>query len=171
MTRALVLSVALLLGCTCRADPADCGIPSRREAFRRAAVVFRGVVTAIEDPDRVDAIDPVKHQVVLQPIHPEGQRIVTFRVSRGWKGAVSPTMKVLTYLRSKAFDTYVFTPGVEYVVYGLESHFLSAASRKLAGGQPVYAVSEPCLQRVRTDVAQESKALGGGRPPHDPSHE
>lgn len=166
MTKDVLLCVVLLLASARQAECTDCLEATRRQAFKKADVVFRGVVTEIEDPVSVDPIDPLAHKVVLQPAVSGGPRVVTFRVSRGWKGSVTPTMKVLVFARPTRFDTYDFHAGVEYVVYGYASHEETwELVGKVARGQTVYGIGVVCRLRVRADVAKESKALGKGRPP------
>jgi len=128
----------------------DCVEVSQHQAFRRAFVVFRGTAVQVRNLCRSDRSKP---------------ELVTFRVDRRWKGPVTETMRVFAFGSSSYVDRYNFREGQRYVVYATNE------ARKWGFSPPadvrgaVYGISNPCRLRIQTDVDEESRKLGSGRPP------
>jgi hypothetical protein len=169
-----LLTAALVASAGCLGT--ECVELSRREAFRAATVVFRGVVVRVEDPNEPgEAVDPATHELRLQPADSAGLRVVTFRVRTAWKGPVTETMRILAFGRPSIGQGYVFRVGAEYVVYGDRAESptaitkLSVAVGRLSEGTPVFGIGMPCPLRIRTDTEEESRRLGKGRLP-SPDH-
>jgi hypothetical protein len=168
VTRPLVVLAIALLVCAGQAGSHECVEFSRGQAFKWATVVFRGMVTQIEDPVSGDEHDPLTHKAALQPASEEGPRVVTFSVTRAWKGPVTRTMKFYVLNSPQGGLRCSFRRGTEYVVYGrvVPGARWSEPVRKLTAGYTVYWIGpQPCVPRVRTDVVEESKALGRGWAP------
>lgn len=90
---------ACVFACSCiQAPPPD-------EALASSTAVFAGQVTEIAAPADRGGSDPV---------------VVTFAVSKGWKGAGQPTIVVNTSA-SSASCGFEFVKGQEYLVYASEN--------------------------------------------------
>lgn len=128
-----------------------CEEPSQRDAFRRAVAVFRGIVVEVQ---------MVNHES-YEPM------LVTFKVDRAWKGPATETMRVFALGSLGGGVGYPFRQGERYVVYTtkLDSLEDSEELRLVSGGGLVYGIGFWCRLRVRTDVDEESRKLGRGRPP------
>jgi hypothetical protein len=135
---------------TARLAAVDCVEVSQRDAFRLAFTVFRGTVAQVQNMD---------------PRDPSAPMLVTFKVDRGWKGPVRESMRVFVFGAVSFVDTHDFRESERYVVYATNDAHKWGFSPKASIGSPVYAISNPCLLRVRTDVEQESRKLGRGHLP------
>jgi hypothetical protein len=88
-----------VFACSCIQPPAP------DEALANSTAVFAGQVTEVAAPGDRGGPDPV---------------VVTFAVSRGWKGADKPTIVVNTS-GSSASCGFEFVQGQEYLVYATEN--------------------------------------------------
>jgi hypothetical protein len=158
-SRARYLTALAALGCSLlitALHATDCVEISQKDAFRAASIVFRGKVVRVEDAtEEVNPVDVVSGKLVLQRSGAGGTRIVTFAVSRTWKGSPNSEMQLLTLERPA-----MFVVGVEYIVYGLdEVNQQWAKIRRFSERSKVYGIGFPCVLRVRTDVEIESRRL------------
>ncbi len=141
----------------------ECAEGTQREALRYAAVVFRGTVTNIEHlnpivPREGRPADAVK--LVPIPRNIDDHTLVTFRVRQGWKGRITPTIRVFAVARPSMCDGYRFQIKSEYVVYASKN--LNPDWDELQpfkDGGVIFDVAE-CPLRVRTDVLSEVRRLG-----------
>ena len=137
---AIAMMPAILGGDTC--VPA-----SQKAAFRRADVVFRGTVLAVEH---------------LHPDKTSEPFVTTFRVDRKWKGPVTSIMMILS---PRPWINADYQVGRQYIVYGVDEVNQDASFlQKLSKGQVVYSTGFVCPLRLPADVAEESRKLGKGRP-------
>ena len=143
----------------------ECAEPEFRSALKYASVVFRGTVVQIDhlNPiqppdagnDKQDGVAPV-----AIPRDVDDQTLITFKVTAGWKGSVTETMKVFAVARPSMCDGYRFRQNVEYVVYAstnLDQNWEALQPFKQAAF--IYDVAD-CPLRIRTDVATEVRRLG-----------
>jgi len=98
----LIYSFLMLATNVCACDKPSLGPAA---AFKEADVVFRGVVENLRYLD-----DPEKTKT-------EPRIIVTFKVSKVWKGAVDKTLVIQTTHNKTTCNGYVFKYGEEYLVY------------------------------------------------------
>ena len=165
-TKSTLLAIVLLFGFNWNLlRGCECQEVGRAPAFSGATVVFQGRVAAIEHLKMVEVIDPNTGTRQLHPPEIDDHMIVTFEVTRAWKGEVNSTTKVHSVARPKLCDGYRFEVGREYVVYAsdnLNQEWAEIAHR--AHGMHVYEIDD-CPLRIRTDVSEETKLLGKGFAP------
>jgi len=138
----------------------ECLEISRREAFRTADVVFRGTVNHIEHLESVETAASDKDNIPLRSVDPADPQLVSFTVSKAWKGPVTKTMRVFVWGRPSLGSGYQFRVGVDYVVYAQKENTDKWPSIVKAGrGSPVYGLGI-CPMRIRADANKESQALG-----------
>jgi hypothetical protein len=149
---------------------AECAEGTRQEAFRGAAIVFRGRVERIEDLKVFNPID--KENGKLATEKRSGVDVVTFAVDRVWKGPVTSTVRLLTFDSPSVSGSFPFRLGRQYVVYALDDvdQMAPADVRRFSAKSHVYSVGMGCVMRVRTDTENESRSLGRGRSPQS-SHD
>jgi hypothetical protein len=138
------LAIALLC---CPVLPAACNCVTQPQSRARsqAFVIFEGVVTGIEH------VDPPKAA--------SDRTLVTFSVSRKWKGAVGKEVKVHAAQRALLCDSYTFETGQRYIVYAVRIDKESGWNDKYPAGTKIISVGD-CILRIRKDIAEESKRLG-----------
>ena len=132
----------------------SCVEVSQPESFRYAKAVFDGTV--------VD----VRH------FEPEDKRgtcsrvLVTFKVSRQWKGGVHSTIKVHAVERSLMCDSYVFLQGERYIVYAIETDSEGGWADQYPRGSKILSIGD-CVLRIQTGnkISPESKLLGKSKSP------
>jgi hypothetical protein len=92
--------------------------------------------------------------------------LVTFKVSRQWKGNVHSTVKVHAWERALMCDSYLFEMGKRYIVYAIEQDKEFGWADKYPEGTKVLSIGDRNL-RVRTgdDVTGELRRLGKGKGP------
>jgi hypothetical protein len=151
--------VGLLLGSSSLADAQECGESPKPEiAFRKAALVFRGVVRRIEDPSAIEPIDPATGKLNIQPV--SGFKIVTFQVSEVWKGRMTAMVQLFVFERPPTGGGFIFQQGGDYVVYALDVVNQRAPMvEKYSTRSKVYGLGLGCVMRVRRDVNVEAKQL------------
>ncbi len=88
---------------------AECAESTRQEAFRGAAIVFRGRVDKIEDFKVFNPVD--KETGKLAAEKRSGVDVVTFAVDRVWKGSVTSTVKLLTFVSPSVGGSFTFSIG------------------------------------------------------------
>jgi hypothetical protein len=96
----------------------------------------------------------------MKPVVNDKVDVVTFEVSRIWKGPTSKSINVVAIRHPAMGDGYTFVVGTEYIVYTTKQ--LNPGWRELdqvSGGVKVYSLSN-CVPRIRTDIAKESALLG-----------
>lgn len=137
----------------------------QRDAFKGALVIFRGKVKEIEHMTLLEALDPRTGKLEARPPLQDDHTIVTFDVDAGWKGPVTPIMKVHATVKGSVCPGYTFQEGKRYVVYAVDFPNPNWDKlRRLAKEAAVYDIPD-CPLRVRTDVEGESKLLGKAREP------
>lgn len=158
--RMLVLSL-VLVGARSIAFGQECGESLRPpEAFREAALVFRGTVQRIEDPAAVEPVNPETGKLNIQPA--SGFKIVTFQVAQTWKGSKAATVQVFVFERPPTGGGFVFQQHMEYVVYAVDVVNQHAPMvERFAKQSKVYGIGLGCVMRVRHDVENEAKILDG----------
>lgn len=136
-------------------DATDCIEISQKDAFHAADIVVKGKVLRVEDTTQeVNPVDAATGKLVLQPSEPGAARVITFAVSRTWKGPHSE-IQMVTIERPT-----MFLRGAEYIVYGLDEIPQDWAEvRRFSKGSKMYGIGFPCVLRVRTDVKVESSRL------------
>jgi hypothetical protein len=140
----------------------ECVELSQRKSFLDATVVFRGTVVKIEDVTEQEANPADKVQV--RRSSPSEPRMVTFMADQFWKGPATRLVRVFLFLHPQEGSGYKFKSGGEYIVYTLGKANGWGPLDRLSEGERVYNVG-PCILRIRSDVAAESKLLGKGRTP------
>ena len=86
------------------AGACSCVYPNQPNAREAAYAVFDGVVTDV-------------HYFKSEQ---DGRTLVTFDISRSWKGSVGSTIKVHAEERALMCDSYVFELGHRYIVYAIQ---------------------------------------------------
>jgi hypothetical protein len=148
-----------------RIPACECGEGQPQHALKYAAIVFQGKVTEIDHLNPIDPPDskPGDVRQVSIPRQINDHTVVTFRVTRAWRGPVTREIKVYATARPSMCDGYKFRDGVEYVVYASTNLYIESEERKrYSQGATVYEISD-CPLRIRTDVTAEAKRLGLGR--------
>jgi hypothetical protein len=133
----------------------DCAETPQRDAFCSAVLVFEGRVLKVEPvggysfprSDKSDKIE-IKQSLAGSPA------LVTFSVTRSWKGQSHPIVKTLVLQTSASGGGYVFQAGHDYMVYTNEATKWEAVVR-MARPNPVYDLGGQCPLRIRSDVAAE----------------
>jgi len=147
--------VALLLLCPIFIFGCSCVQVSQTAAFRNAKAVFDGEVKDVHYFD--------------SPDKPGGgvRVLVTFDVSRQWKGAVRSTVQVHAWERALMCDSYLFKVGERYILYAVEQDKENGWADKYPSGTRILAIGD-CILRVRTgdDLAGELDKLGHGNRPN-----
>jgi hypothetical protein len=141
----------------------ECGVPSQRQSFKDATIVFRGRVITIEHLNPVQPNEfplATDHPVKLAPIprNHDDQTLVTMDVHTAWKGPATRQMKVFSIAHPSMCGGFAFEQGREYVVYATDFE------NRIKGGEKVYDLGT-CPLRIRMDVAVESNKLGPGHKP------
>jgi hypothetical protein len=108
----VVASIRSLAAC-------ECAELFKRQAFKYAAVVFRGRVTKI---DHMNPIEPPRGtdgavKLASIPRSRDDHTLVTFQVTASWKGPVTRTLEIFATARPSMCDGYKFKEDTEYVVY------------------------------------------------------
>jgi hypothetical protein len=144
---------------------AECRERTRREAFRDAALVFRGRVDKVEDLKAFNPIDRDTGKLAIQK--PSGLDVVTFAVDHVWKGPVTSSVRLLTFGSPSVGGGFQFSLGKKYVVYAMDDVDQAAPAdiRRFSAKSHVYSVGIGCVMRVRADSENESRSLGRGRSP------
>jgi hypothetical protein len=132
-----------LLMCPALSAGFDCVLSlPQKDSHANAFLVFQGRAVEIKAvvEDKVD--------------------LVTFEVSRIWKGPASKSINVVAITHPAMGDGYTFTTGTEYIVYATKqlNHGWPELDQ-VAEGARVYGLNN-CVPRVRMDIAQENKILG-----------
>src|SRR6476659_6868908 len=128
---------------------------SQGETFKLSSVVFEGTVTAVHHFD-------TEEQRKLS-----SRTLVTFSVSRRWKGAAESKIQIHAWERGMAWceQSYIFEAGRRYVVY-------ASLLDKEGGWADQYPKGTKILKlrRAAEDPDQEAKRLGKAirRPSTDP---
>lgn len=137
----------------------ECLAAPQKQAFRAAALVFRGRVLRVEDTTPA-TISNEPGKVALQPSEPSGPRVVTLRVSRIWKGPAASTIQLFVLEHPPLGTGFQFHVGSEYVIYALDQVDQDWAEiRPFSKKSRVYDIGVSCTLRVRSDVANESRLL------------
>lgn len=137
----------------------------QREAFRHAAVVFRGRVSQINHLRFLPDGDSVRIEPELNPAAVNDHTLVSFDVITYWKGNIKRAVKVFATARPSMCDGYRFEPGKEYVIYARPMDPRWDAMEKFVEGATIYEVADCPLRVVRDDVPREIRSLGRGRSP------
>lgn len=154
----LILAAGRLLACTCIEVP-------QKTALHSAVAVFQGKATKVEHMDMVEAFDPVSGKVEKRPPKVDDYTVVTFRVSKAWKGPVTSTMKVQATARPSMCSGFEFREGKEYIVYATDDINQDWDKlRPFAERLHVYGIGN-CPLRIRADADRESRLLGRSRAP------
>ena len=148
MRRLVLLALCLpWLGFAC-----SCASPEQQWARRGAYAVFDGVVTDIhyfESPEQREM---------------SSRTLVTFAVSRRWKGPVGAEIKIHAWERALMCDSYTFEVGHRYVVYAIQQDKEGGWADQYPKGTQILSVGG-CILRIREDVDAEAKRLGrSGKP-------
>lgn len=121
------------------------------QARSAAYAVFDGVVTDI-------------HHFETEERQKTSSRVlVTFAVSRGWKGPVGGNIKIHAWERALMCDSYTFEVGHRYVVYAIQQDEFGFADQYPAGTK-ILSVGN-CILRIQEDIEEEARRLGPGRSP------
>jgi hypothetical protein len=121
------------------------------QARSAAYAVFDGVVTNIH------------HFETEEQQRTASRTLVTFAVSRRWKGPVGPEIKIHAWERALMCDSYIFEIGHRYVVYAIQQNEFGFGDQYPAGTK-ILSVGN-CILRIREDVEEESKRLGNSTQP------
>ncbi len=132
----------------------------QRDAFKRAAIVFSGRVERVEPVTRREG-DPAAKVQLERPLD-GSPAVVTFSVTKTWKGAPDNRVKLFLFQKPLQGPGYQFQIGHEYVVYAHEATKWDPLVR-IGQADPVYDLESQCPLRVRTDVVAESKRLGANK--------
>jgi hypothetical protein len=148
MRRLAILTLCLpWLGMAC-----DCVEQEQPQARRAAYAVFDGTVTEI-------------HYFETEAQQRTSSRVlVTFAVSRSWKGPVGPKIKIHNWERALMCDSYIFEVGHRYVVYAIQQDKEGGWADQYPAGTKILSVGG-CILRIREDVEAEAKRLGQSRKP------
>ena len=133
----MIVAVAVLLGVQVSGLACSCvPPPPPAEALEASSAVFAGIVLDVED-----------HSIIEPTAVTFGDRVVTFRVLRYWKGVDSRIVQVTTS-GSGASCGYPFQEGRNYLVY--------------AHGESDLVVSLCSRTRRLKDAREDLDALGPG---------
>jgi hypothetical protein len=137
--------LALLFLCgSFSASPCQTIELSQGETFKLASVVFDGTVTAVHH------FEPEEERKFAS------RTLVTFSVSRRWKGTVGSTIQIHVWERAMGCEqSYTFEAGRRYVVY-------AGLFDKEGGWADQYPKGTKILmlRRVAEDLDREAKRLG-----------
>jgi hypothetical protein len=142
----------------------ECVEASQREAFRAAAIVFRGRILRIEDA--TSSGDVIAHQKGTVPYalsEAGSPKIVTLAVDRVWKGTSGATIHLFVLEHPPFGAGFQFHVGSAYVIYAHDE--LDPSTRPPRSGSKLYNIAVSCTPRVRSDVETESRLLGKGKAP------
>jgi hypothetical protein len=131
------------------AGACSCVYPNQPNAREAAYAVFDGVVTDV-------------HYFKSEQ---DGRTLVTFDISRSWKGSVGSTIKVHAEERALMCDSYVFELGHRYIVYAIQQDSEAGWSDQYPAGTKILGVGG-CILRIREDIKAEASKLGKGRKPN-----
>jgi hypothetical protein len=142
----------LLLAMPLLVSACECVDVGTERAKAAAEVVFDGVATDIQ------YLDPPELRRNLSRV------VVTFSVSRKWKGPVKTRIQVHDLEVSLMCDSYSFELGHEYIVYA------TLMNKDVAGFGNLYPTGTTILStgacmRIREDIDVERKNLGAGQKP------
>lgn len=154
----LVKNLTFLFGFQCAllifASPVlacDCDGPRGKLALVEADAAFRGTITNIEFLDSKTAVS-------------EPRIIVTFSVSRVWKGDVKTTFLLHTKLNSWGCGGFYFEDGKEYLVFAYSTD--GKATEELYGGAKNTFGTHTCSGTTLIEKAEEDlRELGNGKKP------
>ena len=141
------LAIALL-SCHVLVAACDCVTQPQSRARAQAYAIFEGVVTGVQH------VDPPKSA--------SDRTLVSFSVSRKWKGPVGKEVKVHAAERALLCDSYTFETGQRYIVYAIRIDKESGWNDKYPAGTKIISVGD-CILRIRKDIAEEAKRLGKSR--------
>jgi hypothetical protein len=137
----------------------ECVAVSQQQAYRAAAVVFRGRVVKVEDTAAtVDPVDRNAGKLALQPV--SGFKIVSVSPSKIWKGPSSSTIQLFALEHPVLGNGFQFRVGSEYVIYALDEVEQNWSEiRRFSERSRVYGIGVGCTLRVRLDVDTEARLL------------
>ena len=144
MLRVAILLIGLAGACCA----CSCIYLSQPEARERAYIVFDGVATDV-------------HYFKNEE---DGRTLVTFDVSRAWKGPIGPKVKVHADEHALMCDSYVFKVGHPYIVYAIQQDSEGGWADQYPTGTKILGVGG-CILRIREDVEIEASKLGKSRKP------
>ena len=131
------------MACSCVALP-------QAQSFSAAYAVFDGVVTDIhyfESEERRGSFSRV---------------LVTFAVSRSWKGPVDKKIQVHAWERALMCDSYLFEVGHRYMVYAIQQDKEGGWADQYPSGTKILSIGN-CILRIREDIAVEAFILGASQ--------